>query len=258
MRAKIDAPMHFLVPRPCITAFPSWLLPDAALLHCDDVVSGATARTKTLYLSTIASTTPYPQCHHTSQRVHSRYTRSLADLPLAGISIQIVLRTRRFFCDQPACPQRIFTERLPSVVPPRGRRTHRFVATHQQIGFAVVGNGGARLTTTLGMAIGRDRLIKDIRAIPLPSLPSATVIGIDDWAIRKGQTYGTIIVDVRTHRPLDLLPDRTVDTVAAWLTAHPTLTHLSRDRAVAYGDAAWRGAPQAQGNRILLDSENGG
>ena len=229
-----------------MTAFPTWLLPDAAILHCDEVVAGATDRTRTLSLRTCQLAAPCPQCHQPSKRVHSRYTRQIADLPLAGIQIMIVLRSRRFFCDQSACTQQIFTERLPSVVPPRGRRTNRLAATHQRLALALGGNGGARLANTLGMAVGRDRLIKDIRALPLPSTTSATVIRIDDWAMRKGQTYGTIVVDLETRRPLDLLPDRSADTVAAWLEDHPTITHLSRDRAVSYSDAAWRGAPQAQ------------
>ena len=229
-----------------MTAFPTWLLPDAGILQCDEVVAGATDRTRTLYLRTIQPTAPCPQCQYLSRRVHSRSTRALADVPLAGIQIMIVLRSRRFFCDQSACTQQIFTERLPSVVPPRGRRTDRLTATHQRLALALGGNGGARLASTLGMAVGRDRLIKDIRTLPLPSTTSATVIGIDDWAMRKGQTYGTIVVDLETHRPLDLLPDRSADTVAAWLEDHPEITHLSRDRAVSYSDAAWRGAPQAQ------------
>ena len=136
-----------------MTAFPTWLLPDAAILHCDEVVAGATDRTRTLSLRTCQLAAPCPQCHQPSKRVHSRYTRQIADLPLAGIQIMIVLRSRRFFCDQSACTQQIFTERLPSVVPPRGRRTNRLAATHQRLALALGGNGGARLSSTLGMAI---------------------------------------------------------------------------------------------------------
>ena len=127
-----------------MTAFPTWLLPDAGILQCDEVVAGATDRTRTLYLRTIQPTAPCPQCQHLSRRVHSRSTRALADVPLAGIQIMIVLRSRRFFCDQSACTQQIFTERLPSVVPPRGRRTDRLTATHQRLALALGGNGGDR------------------------------------------------------------------------------------------------------------------
>ncbi len=88
-------------------------------------------------------------------------------------------------------------------------------------------------------------LLRLMHAHQLPVPPAPTVVGIDDWAWKKGCTYGTLIVDLEQHCPIDLLPDRTADTVAAWLAAHPTIDVIARDRRGSYAEAATVGAPQA-------------
>ena len=158
-------------------------------------------------------------------------------------------RTRRVvsttvFCPVSTCPQRIFCERL-SFVAPHAHRTARLNHALQHISLAVGGEGGARLASALALPTSPDTLLRRIRQ--LPALPSATprVVGIDDWAKRKGRSYGTILVDLERGVPIELLPDREEATVRQWLEAHPEVQIISRDRASQYAEAARLGAPQA-------------
>jgi hypothetical protein len=125
--------------------------------------------------------------------VHSRYRRTLSDVPCTGLTLYLAFRIRRFFCQQSGCSRRIFTERLPTVVAPYARRTRR----------------------------------------------------LSDWSYKRGQRYGTILCDLERHRIVDLLPDRTAESLAAWLRAHPGVEVISRDRSSLYAEGAREGAPEA-------------
>lgn len=186
-----------------------------------------------------------PACGTVATRVHSRYQRLLADLPWQGVPVQLCLTTRRFFCELAACPRRIFAERFPGLVAPRGRRSTRLQALVTAIGIALGGEPGARLVAELGLAVSPDTLLRSVRALPEESLPTSRVVGIDDWAYRKGHRYGTIVVDLERHAVIDLLPDRNAATTAAWLAAHPDIEIISRDRGRIYAEGARRGAPHA-------------
>ena len=196
-------------------------------------------------LRTVAVTAPCPDCGQPSDRVHSRYRRRLTDLPSQGRAIQLQLLARRFFCLAADCPRRIFTERLPEVVAPQARTTRRLHDTHCDIGFALGGEAGARLAARLAMPTSPDTLLRRVRQSPLPQHPHVRVLGVDDWAFRKGHHYGTILCDLEQRCPVDLLPERSADALCDWLNEHPEVEIISRDRADDYIRGATTGAPQA-------------
>lgn len=186
-----------------------------------------------------------PQCHTLSRRIHSRYTRTVADLPCVGRALTVSLRVRRFFCEASQCPQRTFAERFGSVLPPYARRLSRLTDTLVALAFATGGEGGARLAHTLAMPVSPRTLLRLLHAQPLAPVPPPRVVGVDEWAWRKGRNYGTICVDLERRQPIDLLPDRAPDTIATWLAARPTIEIITRDRSGGFTDGATRGAPQA-------------
>jgi transposase len=186
-----------------------------------------------------------PLCHVRTSRVHSRYTRTLADLPWGPYAVRLQLRVRKFFCDNPACPRQIFTERLPTVAAPWARRTLRLAQLLLDCGIALGGQSGARLAVQCQWRTSPDTLLRLVRAAPAPDVPAPHIIGVDEWAWRRGQRYGTILVNLEDHRVLDLLPERSAAAVAAWLTQYPTIAVVCRDRSALYGDGIRQGAPQA-------------
>ena len=223
------------------------LNPDPASLTLEAMYPEAGA--VTIRLRTCRSQVACPDCDHLTAQLHSWYQRTLTDLPWQGLAVRFRLWTRRWCCTNPSCPRRIFTERLPTVVAPSARRTTRVAEVVEAIAFALGGEAGARLLRTLGMPLSPDTLLDTIRASTVASTvradAPARVIGIDDWAWRKGNRYGTIIVDLERHQVIDLLPDRTAETVSAWLLQHPEIEVIARDRGDAYIEAATTGAPQA-------------
>jgi transposase len=186
-----------------------------------------------------------PVCHTPSMRPHSWYTRTLADAPGGNRIVTLLVRVRRFFCDVPHCPRKIFAERWAPAVLPYARRTTRLTEMLRAVAFATGGHSGARLAHTLRMPTSIRTLLRLMHQHEVPPVPAPRAVGIDDWAWKKGCTYGTLVVDLERHHPIDLLPDRTTHAVTAWLAARPTIEIIARDRSGSYAEAATAGAPQA-------------
>jgi transposase len=196
-------------------------------------------------LRAIAPTALCPDCATPSSAVHSRYQRRLADLPWGALAVRMQLLVRKFVCRHATCARRIFTERLPDVAAPYARKTMRLVNALQAIGMALGGQAGARRAARLRLPTSAATLLRLVRAAPVPSAPALQAVGIDEWAWRRGHRYGTILVNLTDHRVVDLLPERSATSVAAWLTQHPTITVVCRDRSPLYADGLRRGAPDA-------------
>ncbi len=186
-----------------------------------------------------------PLCSQASSQVHSQYQRTLRDVPCGGRPVVLRLSVRKFFCRNPDCSRKIFTERLPPFVQPYAQVTTRLFEAVQAIGLATSGELGTRLAGRIGMHTSPTTILRRIMALAPCFASQVSCLGIDDWAFRRGRKYGTILVDLTTRTIIDLLPDRSAETSAAWMRTHPEIELVSRDRGGDYASAAASGAPQA-------------
>jgi transposase len=160
--------------------------------------------------------------------MHSCYLRRLVDVPLGGRRVVVHLRARRFFCSNGSCVKKTFTEQIPNLTARHGQRSIASARMVQAVGLAVGGRPGSRLLRQLGAATDRTTVLRGVRTLPIPAASQIRVLGVDEFAIRRGRTYATLLVDVETHKPVDLLPERTADSLAAWLAAHPGVEMIRR------------------------------
>jgi transposase len=194
----------------------------------------------------ISKTATCPMCGSLSDRIHSHYQRSLADLPSQGRPVSIRLSARRFRYTMAQCPRKIFAERLDATrASPHARRTARLDGIVHHLGLALGGRPGQDLAGRLLIPASRDTLLRVVRRHAPPPIKSPRVIGVDDWAWKRGHRYGTIIGDLEQHRIIDLLPDREAATVKTWLARRPTVEVIARDRGAQYIQAATEGRPDA-------------
>jgi transposase len=223
------------------------LRPTALVPHGFEVASavcdGATAVITVRHTSKVSSC---PSCGASSERVHSRYLRRLSDLPLAGRPVRLVVIARRFRCNAVLCRRRIFTERFDDgVLAPWSRRTARLDYVVHHLGLALGGRPAASFARRLMLPVSNDTLLRVVRRRGCSPFAPPSVIGIDDWAWRRNQCYGTIICDLEKRRPISLLPDREPATAQAWLAGQPQIAIVARDRGGGYAVAAAKALPNA-------------
>jgi transposase len=199
-----------------------------------------------LRLRTISRAAACSSCSTRSERVQSRYTRTLRDLPTSGRPVTLIVEVRRFVCSNHTCARKIFAERLPDLCRPYAQRTKRLQEALCRLGLAMGGQAAEDLSREQGMSGSRDTIIRLTRKSELPPPKEPRVVGLDDWALKRGRRYGTLICDLEQGRPIDLLPDRRAESVSAWLQAHPHIDIVSRDGSLEYASAIKKGAPQAR------------
>ena len=186
-----------------------------------------------------------PGCKKTTSRRHSFYHRQIADLPCFGISSRLHLTCRRFFCDNSGCRRQIFCERLDDLAAVYARKSQRLLRWTRTIAFALGGRAGEALAKANGVRTSSTSLLRRIRTAAAEQRATPRVLGVDDWALRKGRSYGTLLVDLERQVVVDMLQGRDADTLASWLNKHPGVDIISRDRSGDYAQGARRGAPDA-------------
>ncbi|WP_165959676.1 ISL3 family transposase [Nonomuraea longispora] len=186
-----------------------------------------------------------PHCGVASGRVHDRYVRRLADAALSGIKTVLAVTIRRFKCMNTRCAAATFAEQVEGLTSPHARYTPLLRQMLTSVAVSMAARTGARLAARLGMPVAKDTLLRLVRSHPEPSIGRVRAVAVDDFALRKGDVYATIVVDLEARRPVEVLPGREAAPVAEWLAAHPEVEIVTRDRARAYAEAARIGAPQA-------------
>ena len=225
-------------------------LPGCPGLRIDDLVV-----TPTVAVALVASTAPAaacPRCGNSTSRLHSRYRRTVADLPCQDRPVALRLMVRRFRCSRSDCPQVVFCERLPGLLDAHARSTTRLAGAHRAIGLALGGEAGSRLADRLDMPTSADTLLRRVKQAPDQPAPPPRYVGIDDWALRKGQRYGTIVTDLERGCVIELLPGRDGEALKTWRKEHPGIEVITRDRWAAFFAGGRRSGSAGEAGRRPL------
>ena len=219
-------------------------MPQLAVVQVEEVQAGTgliwiTARTR----DDIAVLCP--GCGWSSDWVHSRYVRHLADEAVGGRPVVIDLSVRRLYCENPACPKATFVEQAQGLTVRYQRRTPALQRVLDAVAVALAGKAGARLLVHLHQAVSWSTMLHCLMSLPDPPTPTPAVLGVDDFALLRGQNYGTLLVDTLTRLPIDLFAGRTSGALADWLLAHPGIGTVCRDGALVYRNGITAGAPNA-------------
>ena len=178
-----------------------------------------------------------PYCGSISHRVHSKYMRTIADLSILGLPVIMKLEARKFFCDNTGCKRKTFAEQPGDEVFRYRRRTRRCEVVVAQHGLKTSSESARKLLSAIGVRVSGDTVLRDIHRMSTPSHQEVGEIGVDDWAFRKGATYGSIIVSLDTGEVIDLLGDRDAESFRGWLDSHAQVRVVSRDRSTDYSAA---------------------
>lgn len=214
----------------------------------EGMIIGQVKMSETQLIVEVISTQPFaccPGCGKPSDHVHCQYQRTVYDVPCGGRRVVLRLRVRKFACWITTCPRKVFAERLPDLVQPWARVSDRLLEELKAIGLAASAEVSERLAPRLAMSVKASTLLRYLRTIPDPPRTNVTSLGIDDFALRRGDKYGTILIHAETGKPLDLLADRTTEAVTPWLKSHPEIQVVSRDRATGFAEAISQALPHA-------------
>lgn len=223
---------------------PNTLLADPEALEIEKFVSEDNLIK--IVVRSILRTANCPNCLQSSNSLKAHYLRFVSDLPWHGVKIKLVLKVRKFRCRNDLCSRKVFCERLQKVVAKYARRTFRLNEVISFLAFTLGGRGGAKATQKMNISVGKDTLIRMIRCRSQEIPQTVKVLGVDDFAFRKGQTYGTILVDLEKRQPIDLLPDRQSGTLRNWLLKRHDVEIVTRDRSISYAEAVSEGLPNAE------------
>lgn len=219
------------------------LLPDPACLTLESLTLQDTEIV--FVVRTARSTVNCPLCAAASKRIHSWYQRTLADLPWQANPVKIKMATRKFFCDNKDCKRRVFTEPIPTVAARYKRKTKRLTEALESLTLLAGGEVAARIAQAFGLTLSPDTLLEAIQKAPAQPIPTPRVLGVDDFAFKRGRRYGTLLVDQERRCPIDLLPERSSASLTEWLKAHPGVEIITRDRSTEFAKGITDGAPQA-------------